>query len=55
MNISLLKNLQFYHILVFPLQHMLVKDYPHNLTKYETKGDSKIPIFQLFGEKENLS
>ena len=27
-------------------------DCPHNLTKYETKQNSKIPIFQLFSEYE---
>ena len=28
-----------------------LKDCPHNLTKYESKQNSKNPIFQLFSEK----
>ena len=31
-----------------------LKDYPHNLTRYEIKGTSKIPISKLFGELEKI-
>ena len=29
---------------------LCLKDYPHNLTKYEIKWTTKIPVFQLFCE-----
>ena len=48
-----LENWQFYHQLGPPLSSksiLCLKDYCHNLTKYEIKGDSKIPICQLFSE-----
>ena len=52
MNISFLENWQFNHKLAPPHLHTLpsLKPCPHNLTKYETKRNSKIPTFQLFRE-----
>ena len=28
----------------------ILKEYPHNLTKYESKKNTKIPIFHLISE-----
>ena len=37
------------------MSHVVLKDYPHHLTKYEGKVTSKIPIFKLFsGFGKNL-
>ena len=33
---------------------MYLKDYPHNQTKYEINGNSKIQVYQLFGELEKI-
>ena len=41
--------LHSHHLLLF------VKDYPHNLTKHEINGTSKIPIYQLFSELGKIS
>ena len=47
----LLENWQFNHKIFFPLQLIpSLKACPHNLTKYESKQNWKIPIFQLFSE-----
>ena len=46
MNISFPENWQFNNKLTPPL----LPTYPHNLTKHESKGNSKIPIFGLFSE-----
>ena len=32
------------------MPHVVLKDYPYHLTKYEGKGTSKIPMFKLFSE-----
>ena len=46
MNISF-----FYWAPPFSTTNILyLKDFPHNLTKYEIKGTSKIPISLLFSE-----
>ena len=46
MNISF-----FYWVPPFsPTNILYLKDFPHNLTKYEIKGTSKIPISLLFSE-----
>ena len=50
MNIILLENWQFNHKLAPPLLHIPTKDCPHNLAKYESKQNSKLPIFQLFSQ-----
>ena len=49
MNISFLENWQFNNKSAPPLTH-IPKDCPYNLTKYESKQNSEIPIFQLFSE-----
>ena len=46
-----LENWQFVNKLSLPISFtniLSLKDYPHNLTKYEIKGTSKIPISQFF-------
>ena len=51
MNIFFHGNWQFNHQLAPPLLHVLsLKDCPRNLTKYEGKQSSKLPIFQLISE-----
>ena len=46
-----LENWQFNHKLApLPLHIPSLKDCPHNLTKYESKQNSEIPVFQLFSE-----
>ena len=48
-----MKNWQFNHKLGPPLSPtniLYLKEYPHNLTKYEIKGTSKIPIILLFSK-----
>ena len=48
-----LENWQVNHELGLPLSFtnmLCLEDYSHNLTKYEIKGNSKIPISQLFSE-----
>ena len=48
-----LENWQFNHKLgppVSPTNILCLKNYPHNLTKYEMKGTSKTPISLLFSE-----
>ena len=57
MNISFSWNWQFNHILDPPLSFtniLCLKDYPHNLTKYEIKGTSKIPISQFYSKLRKL-
>ena len=58
MLIFFLENWQFNHKLALPLTHLThipcLKDFPHNLRKYEMKGASKIPISQFFSELEKI-
>ena len=50
MNIYFFENWQFI-LKLAPLSFIpSLKDCPHNLTKYETKRNSKVPIFKLFSE-----
>ena len=51
MNISFLENLQFNQRLALLLLYKpILKDYPRDLRKYESKQNSKISSFQLFSE-----
>ena len=52
MNIFFLENWQFNKKSgsPSPIHIPSLKDCPHSLTKYESKRNSKIPIFQLFSE-----
>ena len=34
--------------------HVLLRDYPDHLTKYEDRGTLEIPIFKLFSELEKI-
>ena len=40
--------------LLYPPHIPCLNDNPHNLTKYESKGTSNIPISQLFSELRNI-
>ena len=33
-----------------PMPHVILKDYPYHLSKYEGKGTSRIPILKLFSK-----
>ena len=57
MNIFFPEKWQFNHKLdasLSPTNKPCLKDYPHNLTKYEIKRTSKIPIFELFSELRKI-
>ena len=52
-----LENWKFNHKLcplLSSIKILCLKDYPHNLTKYETNGTSKIATSQLFSEFKKI-
>ena len=56
MNISFLENWQFNRQIGFSSSTHTprMKEYPHNLTKYVSEQNSKIPIFQLFSKLREI-